>query len=103
MKLNVDRGTEGSKKHNNVPTIKKNKSEEKTCMAFEIDNKDTQAEVKSEIDPVISEVMNEEFLTKPDVYSKENMVETLLSISKAQLSQPKSENEVNEHDDTGGM
>lgn len=86
-----------------MSTVKKNKSEEKTCMAFEIDNKDTQTEVKSEIEPVISEVMNEEFLTKPDVYCKENMVETLLSISKAQLSQPSSENEVNVHDDTGGM
>ncbi|XP_071167703.1 uncharacterized protein [Mytilus edulis] len=103
LKLNVEKSTDVSKKHNNMSTAKKNKSEEKISLAFEIDNKDTQTEVKSEIDPAISEVMNEKFLTKPDVYSNENMAETLLGISKTQMSHSSSENDLDVQDDTGGM
>lgn len=99
----MEKSTDVSKKHNNTSLAKKNKSEEKISLAFEIDNKDTQTEVKSEIDPAISEVMNEKFPTKPDVYSNENMAETLLSISKTQMSHSSSENDLDVQDDTGGM
>lgn len=85
-----------------MSTAKKNRNEEKNSLAFEIVNKDTETEVKSEIDPAISEV-KDEFVTKTDIYSKENMAETLLSISKAQMSQTSINNENDVRDGTGGM
>lgn len=85
-----------------MSTAKKNRNEEKNLLAFEIVNKDTETEVKSEIDPAISEV-KDEFVTKTDIYSKENMAETLLSISKAQMSQTSINNENDVRDGTGGM
>lgn len=85
-----------------MSTAKKNRNEEKKSLAFEIVNKDTETEVKSEIDPAISEV-KDEFVTKTDIYSKENMAETLLSISKAQMSQTSINTENDVRDGTGGM
>lgn len=85
-----------------MSTAKKNRNEEKNSLAFEIVNKDTETEVKSEMDPAISEV-KDEFVTRTDIYSKENMAETLLSSSKAQMSQTSINSENDVRDGTGGM
>jgi len=100
--LNVEKSTDVSKKQGNVSTAKKNRNEEKNSLAFEIVNKDTETEVKSEMDPAISEV-KDEFVTRTDIYSKENMAETLLSSSKAQMSQTSINSENDVRDGTGGM
>ena len=85
-----------------MSTAKKNRNEEKNSLAFEIVNKDTETDVKSEMDPAISEV-KDEFVTRTDIYSKENMAETLLSSSKAQMSQTSINGENDVRDGTGGM
>lgn len=85
-----------------MSTAKKNRNEEKNSLAFEIVNKDTETDVKSEMDPAISEV-KDEFVTRTDIYSKENMAETLLSSSKAQMSQTSINSENDVRDGTGGM
>ena len=85
-----------------MSTAKKNRNEEKNSSAFEIVNKDTETDVKSEMDPAISEV-KDEFVTRTDIYSKENMAETLLSSSKAQMSQTSINSENDVRDGTGGM
>ena len=85
-----------------MSTAKKNRNEEKNSLAFEIVNKDTETEVKFEMDPAISEV-KDEFVTRTDIYSKENMAETLLSSSKAQMSQTSINSENDVRDGTGGM
>lgn len=100
--MNVEKSTDVSKKQGNVSTAKKNRNEEKNSLAFEIVNKDTETEVKSEMDPAISEV-KDEFVTRTDIYSKENMAETLLSSSKAQMSQTSINSENDVRDGTGGM
>jgi hypothetical protein len=100
--LNVEKSTDVSKKQGNMSTAKKNRNEEKNSLAFEIVNKDTETEVKSEMDPAISEV-KDEFVTRTDIYSKENMAETLLSSSKAQMSQTSINSENDVRDGTGGM
>lgn len=100
--MNVEKSTDVSKKQGNVSTAKKNRNEEKNSLAFEIVNKDTETEVKSEMDPAISEV-KDEVVTRTDIYSKENMAETLLSSSKAQMSQTSINSENDVRDGTGGM
>jgi hypothetical protein len=100
--LNVEKSTDVSKKQGNMSTAKKNRNEEKNSLAFEIVNKDTETDVKSEMDPAISEV-KDEFVTRTDIYSKENMAETLLSSSKAQMSQTSINSENDVRDGTGGM
>jgi hypothetical protein len=100
--LNVEKSTDVSKKQGNMSTAKKNRNEEKNSLAFEIVNKDTETDVKSEMDPAISEV-KDEFVTRTDIYSKENMAETLLSSSKAQMSQTSINGENDVRDGTGGM